>query len=74
MAWTLDSAETEYRYIGSNGDVIARVRLIGIRGRWRWRSPLIEEGSRNPGCGTVDSYIAAINGAEDFLRRVGAIS
>jgi hypothetical protein len=72
MAWTRRKGDGDLCYTNSCGDVVAFVRIVGIRGSWRWRSPLCEPGKKNPGCGTTSTEVEARNEAEAFLKKIGA--
>lgn len=73
MSWATRHRDGDLCFTNSKGEVVAFVRIMGIRGSWRWRSPLCEPGKKNPGCGTTSTEVEARNEAEKFLNRVGAL-
>jgi hypothetical protein len=71
--WRQKPHEASYDYRNSNGEVVANVRMVGIKGRWRWSCGQYKDKDRAGWFGTRFTKEQAQAAAEDYLRARGAL-
>lgn len=72
MAWSKKISEASYDYKVS-GKVLANVRMVGIKGRWRWSSRVhdrLESAGWNGSKPTLEEALAC---AEEYLKGKGLL-
>lgn len=72
MGWT-KRFEGSFDYINSSGLNVATLRMVGIKGKWRWSSPLQRPGQRKLSCGMKNSRKEAEADAEALLKELNAL-
>jgi len=73
MTWTKRIGEISYDYQDAGGEVLANVRMVGIKGRWRWSTKTHGRLERNGWWGTKASQAEATASAEEYMREKGLI-
>jgi hypothetical protein len=72
VSWKQQKHQASYDYVSPRGEVLANVRMVGIKGRWRWSSPMhsrLETGW----WGTKPTQEEAVACAEEYLRGKGLL-
>jgi hypothetical protein len=73
MTWTKRNNEASYDYRSPDGTPLANVRMVGIKGRWRWSSQVHERLERNGWWGSKLTMEEAQACAEEYLKQKGLI-
>lgn len=71
--WKQRPSEASYDYRNASGEVVANVRIVGIKGRWRWSCGAYREKDRSGWFGTRMTKEEAQVAAENYLRERGAL-
>lgn len=70
--WRQKPNEASFDYRDAKGEVLANVRMVGIKGRWRWScAPFAKSKTAKGWFGTRMTKELAQAAAEEFLKGKG---